>query len=59
VPTVITTENLYYLLSHARDHFREGDEIEVSSQNCPDPANLLAKVLGAGIKRVARSKRAA
>lgn len=53
--TAIPIENLYYLLSYAWDHFREGDEIDVSSQDCPDLSNLLAKVLASGIHRLART----
>ena len=53
--TAIPIENLYYLLSYAWDHFHEGEEMEVSSDACPDLENLLAKVLAAGIHRLARS----
>ena len=53
--SAIPIENLYYLLSYAWDHFHEGEEMEVSSTSCPDLANLLAKVLAAGINRLARS----
>lgn len=51
----IPIENLYYLLSYAWNHFHEGEEIDVSSTTCPDLANLLAKVLSAGIHRMSRS----
>ncbi len=53
--SAIPIENLYYLLSYAWDHFHEGDEVDVSSSACPDLANLLAKVLSAGIHRLSRS----
>lgn len=53
--SAIPIENLYYLLSYAWDHFHEGEEVDVSSASCPDLANLLAKVLAAGIHRLARS----
>lgn len=53
--SAIPIENLYYLLSYAWDHFREGDEIDVSSRDCPDLANLLTKVLAGGIHRLART----
>lgn len=51
----IPIENLYYLLSYAWDHFREGEEIDVSSTHCPDLENLLAKVLADGVHRIART----
>mgnify|MGYP002622352501 CR=1 FL=1 len=51
----IPIENLYYLLSYAWEHFREGEEIDLSSEACPDLANLLGKVLGNGIKRLSRT----
>lgn len=53
--SAIPIENLYYFLSYAWNHFHEGEEIDVSSTACPDLANLLAKVLAAGIHRLARS----
>lgn len=51
----IPIENLYYLLSYAWDHFREGEEIDISSTQCPDFENLLAKVLANGIQRLTRN----
>lgn len=53
--TPIPIENLYYLLSYAWDHVREGQEIDVSAASCPDLENLLAKVLANGIHRLART----
>jgi 5-methylcytosine-specific restriction enzyme subunit McrC len=55
VATSIPIENLYYLLSYAWDHFREGPEVDVSAASCPDLENLLAKVLTNGIHRLART----
>ena len=49
----IPIENLYYLLSYAWDHLREGPEVDVSATSCPDLENLLAKVLANGIHRLA------
>lgn len=50
--SAIPIENLYYLLSYAWDHFREGEEIDLSSTACPDLINLLAKVLVNGTDRL-------
>ena len=55
MPSTIPIENLYYLFSYAWDHFHEGEEMDISSTQCPDLANLLTKVLAAGIHRLARS----
>lgn len=51
----IPIQNIYYLLSYAWDHFREGDSVDVSADSCPDLANLLGRVLGHGIERLART----
>jgi 5-methylcytosine-specific restriction enzyme subunit McrC len=51
----IPIENLYYLLSYAWDHYREGEEIDVSSDACPDLPNLLGRVLANGIHRLSRT----
>jgi 5-methylcytosine-specific restriction enzyme subunit McrC len=49
----IPIQNVYYLLAYAWDHFRSGDEIDVSQSQCPDVHNLLALLLGGGIRRLA------
>jgi 5-methylcytosine-specific restriction enzyme subunit McrC len=53
--TSIPIENLYYLLSYAWDHYAEGDEVDVSSDACPDLPNLLGRVLANGIRRLSRT----
>lgn len=51
----IPIENIYYLLSYAWDHFQEGEEVDLSTEACPDLANLLASVLARGISRLSRT----
>jgi 5-methylcytosine-specific restriction enzyme subunit McrC len=51
--TEIPIQNIYYLLAYAWDHFRSADELNVSSSQCPDVHNLLAMLLGGGIRRLA------
>jgi 5-methylcytosine-specific restriction enzyme subunit McrC len=51
----IPIANLYYLLSYAWDDFREGEEVDVSEDACPDLANLLARVLASGIRSLAHT----
>ena len=49
----IPIQNLYYLLAYAWDHFRTGEEVDVDQTKCPDAHNLLAMLLGVGIRRLA------
>lgn len=49
----IPIQNVYYLLAYAWDHFRAGEEVEVDDSQCPDVHNLLAMLLGAGIRKLA------
>ena len=49
----IPIQNVYYLLAYAWDHFRSGEEINVDQTQCPDIHNLLAMLLGGGIRRLA------
>lgn len=51
----IPIENLYYLLSYAWDHFRDGGGIDVSATSCPDVENLMAKLLGSSIHHLSRT----
>lgn len=51
--TSIPIQNVYYLLAYAWDHFRIGDEVDVNQSHCPDVHNLLAMLLGGGIRRLA------
>ncbi|MEP4076975.1 5-methylcytosine restriction system specificity protein McrC [Haloferula sp.] len=51
----IPIENIYYLLSYSWDYFTEGEEIDISTDACPDLANLLGRVLANGIRRLART----
>ena len=51
--TKIPIQNLYYLLAYAWDHFRSGEEVDVDQTQCPDAHNLLAMLLGNGIRRLA------
>ena len=51
--TSIPIQNIYFLLAYAWDHFRTGDEIDVNQSRCPDVHNLLAMLLGGGIRRLA------
>lgn len=51
----IPIQNLYYLLSYAWDHFQEGEEVDIDAHECPDLANLLARVLAKGIRRLSRT----
>jgi 5-methylcytosine-specific restriction enzyme subunit McrC len=53
MPTKIPIQNLYYLLAYAWDHYRSGEEIEVSDSQCPDVHNLLSMLLAGGIRRLA------
>lgn len=50
---VIPIQNVYYLLSYAWDHFRDGEQLDIDQTQCPDVQNLLAKLLGEGIHRLA------
>ena len=50
--TKIPIQNLYYLLAYAWDHYRPGDQIDVSHTQCPDVHNLLAMLLAGGIRRL-------
>ena len=49
----IPIQNLYYLLAYAWDHFRSGEEIYVDQTQCPNVHNLLAMLLGNGVRRLA------
>ena len=49
----IPIKNVYYLLAYAWDHFRSGEELDVNQAKCPDIHNLLAMLLGGGIRRLA------
>ena len=49
----IPIQNVYYLLAYAWDYFREGEEVHLSSVNCPDIHNLLTSVLCNGIRQLA------
>lgn len=49
----IPIQNIYYLLAYAWDHFRSGEELDVDQSQCPDIHNLLAMLLGGGIRRLA------
>lgn len=49
----IPIENVYYLLAYAWDYFREGEEVHLSTANCPDIHNLLTSVLCNGIRQLA------
>ncbi|MCA8986363.1 MAG: hypothetical protein KDA78_01895 [Planctomycetaceae bacterium] len=53
--TSVPIQNLYYLLAYAWDHFRSGEEIDVDQSQCPDAVNLLAMLLGNGIRHLATS----
>ena len=48
----IPVQNVYYLLAYAWDHFRAGEELNVSDSECPNVHNLLAMLLSRGIKRL-------
>ncbi len=48
----IRIENIYYLLAYAWDQFRPGEEIKIDAIKCPDILNLLAWVLGDGVRRL-------
>ncbi|QDT51693.1 5-methylcytosine-specific restriction enzyme subunit McrC [Symmachiella dynata] len=52
-PAKIPIQNLYYLLAYAWDHFRSGEEVDVDQTQCPNAHNLLAMLLGNGIRRLA------
>lgn len=49
----IPIQNIYYLLAYAWDLFRSGEELDVNESQCPDIHNLLAMLLGGGIRRLA------
>jgi 5-methylcytosine-specific restriction enzyme subunit McrC len=49
----IPIQNLYYLLAYAWDHFRSDGEADVDQSQCPDAHNLLAMLLGNGVRRLA------
>lgn len=51
--SAIPIQNIYYLLAYAWDHFRTGEEVNVDNTQCPDVHNLLAMMLGNGIRRLA------
>lgn len=51
--TQIPIQNIYYLLAYAWDHFRSGEELNVDESQCPDVHNLLAMLLGGGIRKLA------
>ena len=51
--TEIPIQNIYYLLAYAWDHFRTAEELNVSNSQCPDVHNLLAMLIGGGIRRLA------
>lgn len=53
--SAIPIQNLYYLLSYAWDQFRPGEEVDLDTDSCPDLANLLSKVLAAGIHSISRT----
>jgi 5-methylcytosine-specific restriction enzyme subunit McrC len=48
----IPIQNIYYLLAYAWDHFRSAEELNVNGAQCPDVHNLLAMLLGEGIRRL-------
>lgn len=48
----IPIQNIYYLLAYAWDHFRSAEELNVNESQCPDVHNLLAMLLGEGIRRL-------
>jgi len=50
----IPIQNLYYLLTYAWDHFQPGEMQDIASEDCPDLANLFAKVLACGLKHLTR-----
>jgi 5-methylcytosine-specific restriction enzyme subunit McrC len=54
MPREIPILNLYYLLSYAWDHFQAGEQADLSHEDCPDAANLLALLLGGGLRQLFR-----
>ncbi|QDV73855.1 5-methylcytosine restriction system specificity protein McrC [Botrimarina mediterranea] len=49
----IPIQNIYYLLAYAWDHFHGGEECDIDPTQCPDIHNLLAMLLGNGVRRLA------
>lgn len=50
----IPIQNLYYLLTYAWDHFIPGETADLAAEDCPDLANLFAKVLASGLTHLTR-----
>ena len=46
--------NLYYLLSYAWGYFQEDGMEDLSEEDCPDAANLLALLLSGGLRQLFR-----
>lgn len=50
----IPIQNVYYLFCYAWNRFPEGSPLAVGAADCPDIANLLARVLLNGLRRLRR-----
>ncbi|MBL6080212.1 hypothetical protein JMJ56_19525 [Belnapia sp. T18] len=50
----IPIRNIYYLFLYAWGRFAEGRQVEVGTDDSPDLANLLARVLANGVRRLLR-----
>ena len=48
----IPIRNIYYLLCYAWDHVREGETVDVGSEEFSEMADLFAKVLNEGVSRL-------